>query len=169
MVVLPLLLLFAGITIWGFFEPGAAGWLFIGVFAAFAAWLLAATWSLRPSRLSPDEGPYFFSGEEVALFRRYPIYFRYPYTARQYSSTFTAVQVLSIVWLLTLLFNREWALAGAFVAVYLAASNLAPFMNPGHFLRYHGARGHLPEHLVKRLAVLQSIESKLQQFPSPWA
>lgn len=48
-----------------------------------------------------------------------------------------------------------------FVGVFLAASNLAPYLNPEHFLRFQQARGNLPGFLEEKLVLIEAVEAKL--------
>jgi hypothetical protein len=122
---------------------------------------LSASLALRPKTLEAGAPPYFFSAEEIAIFRKHPLYFRYPFSARQYSSAFSGIQAMCWVWIPLLFWNRQWVAAGVFIGVFFAASNLAPYINPGHFLRYHQARGNLPDFLQQKLELVEAVERKL--------
>lgn len=162
MLALLLCAVFIGLTIWGFFNAFTAGVSFILVVLALAGWLLLANIALR-SRSIRNLDLNAMSAGEIAIFRKYALYFGYPYQARQYSSALSIVQGLSVVWMALLLWRSEWILAACFVGVFFAATNMAPFLNPGNFLRHHDAKGNLPEFLQHRLALLEVVEDKVME------
>jgi hypothetical protein len=160
MLALPLFLLFGGLTVWGFFNLQTAGWVFITVAALFTCWLLAASWSLQSKWITGLEEK-AFSEAESAIFRKYAFYFIYPFQAKQYSGTFSLLQALCLAWLSMSLWQREWVLMVCFIALFFVATNMAPFLNQGNFLRHHEKRGKLPLELLERKEVVESVEEKI--------
>lgn len=160
MLSIPLYLFFAGITVWGFFEPNAAGWIFFGMSTLFGAWLFLASRSLKTKwilNLNKD----LMSKDEIDIFKKYPFYFIYPYQAKQYSSTISLIQVLSIIWFGLGLWHRDWMLITCIAGLFFGATNMAPILNQGNFLRHHNKRGNLTPELQTRLALVESVESKI--------
>ena len=156
----PLYLFFGSVTIWGFFNVGVAGWVFVSTSALFSGWLLFASWSLRSSwimGLAQDA----FTNAEAETFRKYAFYFIYPFQAKQYSYTFSLLQVLCLVWFAICVWRQEWVLLGCLFVLFLVASNMAPYMNQGNFLRHHKERGNLSSGLLDRLELVQAVESKI--------
>ena len=160
MLALPLYLLFGGLTVWGFFNPQAAGWAFIAFATLFTCWLLAASWSLQSKWIAGLERD-AFSESELVIFRKYAFYFIYPFQAKQYSGTFSLMQALCLAWLAISLWQREWVLLVCFIALFFVATNMAPFLNQGNFLRHHEKRGKLPLELLERIEVVESVEEKI--------
>lgn len=159
MLAIPLYLLFAGVTVWGFFEPSVGGWVYLGTAALFSAWLLFESLSLR-SQWIPNLDQDSMSQDEVDIFRKYAFYFTYPYQAKQYSGTFSLIQALCYVWLGLALWHREWVFLACIVVLFFCAGNMAPYLNQGNFLRHHGKRGNLSLEMQERLALVEAVESK---------
>lgn len=160
MIAFPLFLVFGALTIWGFFNTGIAGWIFMGTATLFASWLLLTSWSLRSTRIS-GLAPDALTKAEAETFRRYSLYFIYPFQAKQYSGIFSLIQALCLIWIAVCAWRQEWILLSCFVAMFLVATNMAPFLNQGNFLRHHEARGKLSPELLDRLELVQAIESKI--------
>jgi hypothetical protein len=154
-----LFLIFGGLTVWGFFNPTALYW-YLGGCAAFTVWLLVGVYGLR-SRTIRNLDYESLTPEERALLRKYMLYFGSPISAQAYSSTFSLIQALSLLWFARLMWNHEWAWSLSIVAVFGAATFMAPFIHPGTFLRFHHTRGNLPDFLQERLALLQRVEEKV--------
>jgi hypothetical protein len=160
MLAIPLYIFFAAVTFWGFIDARYAASVYLGVATLFSCWLLLASWSLRTGHGFSFDSDYL-SSDELQVFRRYAFYFVYPYQARQYSSTFSFVQALSVLWIGLFLWNRDWVFVVGFIALFFVASNMASYLNHGNFLRYHAAKGHLTSELEARLAVIEAVESKI--------
>lgn len=160
MLALPLYAVLLGFTVWGFFSTSLAGWVFFGLVVLFAAWLLLVSYSLRSkwiSGLAEDA----LTSDELEVFRRYTLYFMLPFQAKQYSSTFSFIQLLCLVWGGLSLWRGEWILLSAMVVLFFVATNMAPFLNQGNFLRHHYGRGKLPPELVERLEIVEAVEGKI--------
>jgi hypothetical protein len=168
MLAIPLYILFAGVTVWGFFEPMVAGWVYFGTAALFCTWLFLTSWSLRSKwirNLNEDA----LSMAEVDIFRTYAFYFIFPFQAKQYSSTCSLIQALCIVWFGLALWHREWGFLACIVVLFFFATNLMPRLNQGNFLRHHNKRGKLSPELQARLAIVEAVESKiLEARPKQW-
>lgn len=160
MLALPLYLFFAGLTIWGFFNVQLAALAFISTIALFVVWLVVASWGLRSHWIRKLD-PLTVPPVEMVIFKKYAFYFIYPYQAQQYSSTFSFLQALSLVWLVLLLWKQQWLLVGLIVMAFLAATLMMQYMNPGNFLRFHADRGNLGEDLLERLELIEAVEARI--------
>jgi hypothetical protein len=157
MLALPLYAVLLGITVWGFFSTSLAGWIFFGLALFFATWLLLTSYSLRSKWIAGLAVDAFTAGE-LEVFRRYTIYFMLPFQAKQYSSTFSFIQVLCLVWGGLCWWRGEWILLGGMVVILFVAANMASFLNQGNFLRHHYGRGKLSAELVDRLGTVEAVE-----------
>jgi hypothetical protein len=156
----PLYFLFGSVTIWGFFNVGVAGWVFVGATTLFVSWCLHSSWSLRSAwivGLAPDA----FTDAETQTFRHYAFYFIYPFQAKQCSGAFSLIQALCLVWLAICIWRQEWTLLGCFVVLLLIATFMAQYLNQGNFLRHHEEKGKLSLELLERLELVQAVESKI--------
>jgi hypothetical protein len=160
MLAIPIFALFGGITIWGFFHPRLGAVIFIAGAVALAAWLILANVSLR-SRSVRGLDLESMSPAEREVLKKHALYFLYPYQAQLYSSTFSLLGVLCVVWFGVLLWHREWVLAVCFVPALTGVTRMAPYLHPGNFLRYHNARNDLPEFLQEKLALVEAVEEKI--------
>lgn len=160
MLALPLYFVFGGLTVGGFFNLQTASWVFITAAAIFACWLLTASWSLQSKWIIGLEEK-AFSEAELTIFRKYVFYFIYPFQAKQYSSTFSFLQILCPIWIVMSLWQHEWALTVCFIALQFVAGNMALFLNQGNFLRHHEKRGNLTLELQERKELVESVERKI--------
>jgi len=160
MLALPIGLVLLGITAWGLFSPGTAGWVFIGLSALIQGWLLITHSALR-DRLGEDKAPYILDSAEIATFRKYPYYFLQPMIARQWSSVCSWLYALGIVWAGYLAWQLQWTAAVIALALGFLASNLARILNAGNWLRFHDQRGKLTPELQDALADVEAVEQKI--------
>jgi hypothetical protein len=160
MLALPLGLVFLGVTAWGLFSPGIAGWVFIGLSGLIQGWLVVIHSALR-DRLAADKEPYFLSSAEIATFRKYPYYFLQPMIARQWSSVCSWLYALGIVWAGYLAWQFQWVPAAVALALGFLASNLARILNAGNWLRFHHQRGKLTPELHAVLMDVEAVEQKI--------
>ena len=160
MLALPLYLVLGSLTVWGFFSTTFAGWAFFGSVVLFAAWLLLVSYSLKSKWIAglPEDA---FTPSELQVFQRYALYFMLPFQAKQYSGTFSFVQLLCLVWGGLCLWKGEWILLGAMVALFAVATSMAPFLNQGNFLRINHSQDKLSPELIDRLEVVQAVEEKI--------
>jgi hypothetical protein len=101
-------------------HPLSLAWLYLGLVAAFEAWLYGLVRSAGGAPVRAGEPPYGFDETEARLVERYPFYFRFPGIARHASSVLAAIGLSSLVlspWL---------AYRLAYVPAVLAALNLLP-------------------------------------------
>jgi len=115
-------LLLAGFTmlntevVWGYLLAAAA-------FEAWLGWRVAAA---GRAPVTPNQPPYFFSGEEARLVGRYRFYYTWPGVAHQ------SCNVLSALGLTALVLAPWLTYKGAFLPAALAGLNLFPV---AHFTR----------------------------------
>ena len=160
MLALPIGLVLLGITAWGLFSPGTAGWVFIGLSGLIQGWLLV-THSVLRDRLAEDTEPYLLDSAEIATFRKYPYYFLQPLIASQWSSVCSWLYALGIVWAGYLAWQLQWTAAAIALGLGLLASNLARILNAGNWLRFHEQRGKLTPELQDLLADVEAVEQKI--------
>ncbi len=160
MLALPFYVVFAGLTLWGFFRPDLAVYFFFGIALLGTAWLLVMNRSLASSRLRNLDVDAMEVAEREVLFK-YPMYFYYPFQARQYSSLCSLLQALSVVWLGILAWNKLWVLCVAPLILMVLVTHAAPRLNPRGLFQYHAARGALPLQLEDEFEVLKIVEDKV--------
>lgn len=160
MLAIPLDLILLGLTIWGFFNTGLAGWVFLATVLAFIGWLVLMSQFLKSKWVQGLEANAFSEVEET-IFRKYTFYFLLPFQAKQYSSVCSFVQFMCYVWFGLSLWHSQWALLAALVALFLVTSNMAMRMNIGNFLRFNHRQGKLTPELAVQLETVEAIESKI--------
>lgn len=160
MLAFPLYLVLTGLTAWGFFNTNLAGWVFFNSGMLFAGWLLLASYSLRSKRIA-DLAENDLTPSELQVFRRYAFYFMLPFQAKQYSGTFSFIQLLCLIWAALCFWKGEWILMGAMAALFFVATSMAPILNQGNFLRLLHSKGKLPPELVHRLELVEAVEAKI--------
>lgn len=161
MLAIPIILVFAAVLVWGFFNPQTASWVFIGLAAALGAWLLMSNWSCAKRVPDPNTAPLNLNEEETRIFRKYAAYFYHPFVARQYSTTQSAIQFMCFPWIALMSWHKLWIQAGIFLVLMFLALNVSRIFSIGMFLRYHNARGKLNEDLINTLALVESVEGPL--------
>ena len=162
MLALPFALALPLLAIWSLFQLQLGATYFLAGSLLFALWTLTANFALRPRSLLPDTDPYNFGEQEIEVFSKHALYFRHPVQARMISGTCSAIQVSCVAVAGAALFRQEWLVAALSVAAFFAAANLAPRLNPGHFLRYHAERWNLTPELQWKLGLVEAVEDKLR-------
>ena len=160
MLAIPLYIILFGLTVWGLFSTSIAGWGFFGFVVIFATLLLMLSYSLR-SKSIPGLSEDALTLAEQQIFRRYSFYFLLPFQAKQFSSTFSFVQMLCLIWVGLCLWKSEWVLLGAITAVFFVAARMASFLNQGNFLRVLHSQGKLTTELIERMEAIYVIEGKV--------
>lgn len=163
MLALPIMVMGAGLLLWGFFDPSTASWVFLSLGIGGALWLLLANVTFKSHVPSAGGEPLRLTDDEVAEFKAYPVYFLHPFVARQYSSALSFVQSACFAWIALMLWHRMWVQTGLFVVLTFLAMNMSRVLNPGRFFRYDGRRGKLTPELRQRLANIESVENKLTE------
>lgn len=154
------ILLFAGLTAWGFFNPTKASIWFLGFTACFAVWLIYLSILARTKSVYLNLNS--FTPIEHATFRRYAFYFTFSHHAMVCSSTCHVISIFALIWVPWLLWCNEWILASYFVAVFISTSFAAPFINPGTYIRFYATRDKRPHDFEERFAALQAVEEKIR-------
>jgi len=149
----------ASTLIWSFFNPieGAKYFVFF-VIIGIQGYLLLAGRLGNLDGLTKEGSPYDFSENEIDVIKKYPLYFQYPYAARELSSALSGIQLISFLWIPWLLFQHLWLYA-IYIAINIFFSGyLAKSYCPIVFLK---AKQNSPDSLVSLLASgeLHSLES----------
>jgi hypothetical protein len=151
--------LFIGLAVWGFYEPTLAPkWFFVAT-GAFFLWIRLANWSLRSKTIGNLMET--LTENESAFYRKHPLYFLFPSSARTFGGTCSLIQLLSLVWGAVSLWRGEWLYCAGMVAIVIAAVLTSVVINPGLAMRFAGAGRNSPEWLNQDLALLSSVENKV--------
>lgn len=117
------------ILIWSFFQIEIASTVFIVLI------VLVESYQFFIDKIGkPKINQLKLSDAEFKALQKYHIYFRFPFASRSVSSTLSAIQLSSFIWVPWLLYNHFWWQAVFVAANYLIAAHFAFKLNPGFFL-----------------------------------
>lgn len=121
-------LLTLALLIWGFFSPGLASWVFIGLFTLFEIFVAVSHWSGRG--VSSEK----LSADENHILQRYNLYLRYPFVSKGMSSTLSTIGISAFIWVPLLIWKSEYPQAVVIALNYIPSGILASWLNPRLFL-----------------------------------
>jgi len=160
----PLMLISVGLLVWGFFNPATASAVCLVLGIGGALLMLLTNISYKARAPTANAEPLNLTSDEVTVFRAYPVYFLHPNIAIQYSSSFSVLQTTCLIWVAWMAWNRMWVQGGLFVVLFFLCLNLTRVFNPGHFFRFHSAKGKLTPEMQDRLSFIEEVEAKLTAF-----
>lgn len=148
-----------GNLIWSFFNPVLAAKVFIILVGLFEGYIILMSRIGRPDNLGAFNPPYYLNPDEVAVVKRYHLFFRFPFASRELSAALSGIQLSSLVWVPWLLYQQEWLAAIALALNFFIAATLAMQLNPRLFLsRASGVTA------LTASMELMSIQSALRKF-----
>lgn len=125
----PSKLIIFGLLIWSFFQIKIASTILIILI------ILAEGHQFLVDKIGkPKDNLLNLPDKEFKVLQKYHIYFSYPFVSKQLSSMFSAIQLLSFVWVPWLAYNHYWWQAIFIIANYLVAAHFAFKLNPRFFL-----------------------------------
>lgn len=159
---IPLFLVLIGITLWAFVNPIYASYAYIGTIALVEGYLLFM--GILGNKSNLDDAPSFaiFTEVEKQVFKKYYLYFIYPFASRSLSSLMSGIQLSSFIWVPWMLYNRQWVQAIVIGINYFAAIEFAGRLNPGYFLQ-EAAEKSGADDVINELMIFNSICEKLQE------
>jgi|LakMenEpi03Aug12_release.lakeMendotaPanAssembly.Ray.scaffolds.fasta_scaffold797516_2 hypothetical protein len=151
------------ILIWGFFSPESASWVFIGVFIlVFEGHSLLMYLTHRSkTNIETESPPHYFSSNEAATIKKYPVLFKLPFAAMEYSSGLAAIPLASYVWVPWLLYSGCYIQAAVITANFFAVGHLVIRIDPRNFFKQAIQQGNPPEWVVDEIQSYESIMNKL--------
>lgn len=153
-----------GTLVWSYFNPLWASKIFlfgfIGLFEGYI-WLMGRVG--RPDGLEPFTEPLYLNPDEVAVVKKYHLFFKFPFASRQFSGALSAVQLSTFIWVPWLLYNGLWLTAVAIGGNYFVAGYLAMQLNPRLFLQR--ASGAAALYAESELSAIDSAVRKLIKRP----
>jgi len=123
-----------GTLVWSFFDPIWASSAFIILIAVFESYIFLMSRAGRPDRLEAFTEPLYLNPDEVAVVKKYHLFFKFPFASREFSAALSAIQLSVLVWVPWLLYQELWPTAIAIGANYFIAAPLAMQLNPRLFL-----------------------------------
>lgn len=150
--------------IWSFFTPLWASKVFLfGFIMAFESYIYLMSRVGRPDNLEPFSEPFYFNPEEVAVVKKYHLFFKFPFASREFSGAISGIQLSSFIWVPWLLYNGLWITAIAIGTNYFIAGWLAMQLNPRLFLQ-QGVNGPAAFIAISELQAIDSAFEKLQNY-----
>lgn len=126
-----LYLLVIGILVLSFFKPFTASIVFLVLIILFEGYILLLNFSLKPT---PDASKW--SQDEIAVLRKYPYYFNYPFTSKIASSNLSGIAMSTYIWVPWLLYNNVWLQAIIIGVNFFISGSLSEKLNPMSYLHY---------------------------------
>jgi hypothetical protein len=159
---IPFFIALAAITLWAFFNPIYASYAYIGTIALIESCFLVM--GITGSKANLDDAPSFatFTVAEKQVFKKYYLYFIYPFASRSFSGLMSAIQLSSFIWVPWMLYNRQWAQAIVLGINYFVAIEFSGRLNPGYFLKEAAEKSGAAK-VITELTIFNSICEKLQR------
>ena len=117
----------------------------------------------RPDALEPFTDPLYLNPDEVAVVKKYHLFFKFPFASREFSGALSGIQLSTFLWVPWLLYNGLWITAVAIAGNYFVASFLAMQLNPRLFLQR--ASGPAALYAQSELLAIDSALAKLTRRP----
>jgi hypothetical protein len=152
-----------GTLIWSFFSPPLAAKVFLILVAIFEGYIFLMSRTGRPDQLEAFSAPHYFNPDEIAVIKKYHLYFKFPFASRDFSAALSAIQLSAFVWVPWLLYQGLWLTAIAIGANYFIAAPLAMQLNPRLFLSR--ATGAVALFAHGELMAIESALEKLMNQP----
>lgn len=151
------------ILIWGFFSPNTASWVFIGFFVVLFEGFLLLTYLAYKSRINVEVAspPYYFSHSEATVIRKYPVLFKLPFAAMEYSSGLAAIPMTSYVWIPWLLYSGCYVESAIIAVNFFAVGHLIIRIDPRNFFRQAIKQGNTPEWVLDEIQSYESAMAKV--------
>lgn len=157
-----LILILAG---WAALDPQTMSWVFIGVVAAFEAWLIGRLRRVEAGPVPVDEAPYAFTAEEARFIERYRLYFTYPALAAHAGSALAAIGLAGMVLALWLTFRQAFVQGALIGANLFLVGWLTKRMAPHFALRVAASRG--DREALRLLEILDPLWAKIRAANQP--
>lgn len=153
-----------GILIWSFFEPLWASKVFLfGFIMAFEGYIYVMSLIGRPDNLKSFSEPFYFNPDEVAVVKKYHIFFKFPFASRELSGAISGIQLSSFIWVPWLFYNGLWITAIAVAINYFIAGWFAMQLNPRLFLQ-QGLNGPAAFMIIDEFQAVESAFEKLKNY-----
>ncbi len=151
------------ILVWGFLSPETASWIFISVFIIVFEGHSLLMYLAHKSKISieTDSPPHYFSCDEVAVIKKYPVLFKLPFAAMEYSSGLATIPLASYVWVPWLLYTGCYIQATIIAANFFVVGHLIIRIDPRNFFKRAIQQGNPPEWVVSEIHSYESITKKL--------
>jgi len=158
-----------GTLVWSFFSPLWASNVFLIFFVIFEGFIFLMSRAGRSNHIDAFTAAYDLNTKEVAVVKKYHLFFRFPFASRDFSAAISAVQLSTFVWVPWLLYQGLWLTAIAIGFNYFIAAPLAMQLNPRLFLSRAADRLDAlgPAGVLARISEggeLRAIESALEKL-----
>lgn len=160
MLTMPIILVFAALSVWGIFTPSLASWVVLGLGGLYGAWMLIMNKTMAGRAPALNSPPLNFDEQDIETFEKYAAYFLHPFVCRQYAAAASTVQMMCWAWIAWMCWNKLWIQAGCFVVLLFLMSNVARTLNIGFLLRYHESKGKLNTSLQILKSQVEAVEEK---------
>lgn len=151
------------ILIWGFFSPSTASWVFIGLFVALFEGHSLLIYLTHKSKINVEVAspPHYFSQSEASVIRKYPVFFKLPFAAMEYSSGLAAIPLTSYVWVPWLLYSGCYVQSAIIAVNFFAVGQLIIRIDPRNFFQQAIKQGNTPEWVLDEIQLCESAMAKM--------
>ena len=97
--------------VWSFFNPLWASKAFLVLIAIFEGYIFLMSRAGRPDHLEAFTAPPDLNTDEVAVVKKYHLFFKFPFASREFSAALSAIQLSTFIWVPWLLYQGLWLTA----------------------------------------------------------
>ena len=123
-----------GCLVWSYFEPSLASKVFIISFTLYEGYIYLMSLTGQPRHLEAFTAPFYLNPEEVAVVKKYHLFFKFPMASSDFSAACSIIQLSSFIWVPWLLYQGLWPNAISIGANSFIAAYFATKLNPRMFL-----------------------------------
>ena len=155
--------------IWGFFSPNTASWVFIGLFVVLLEGHSLVMYLTHKSRINVEAAspPHYFSQSEVSVIRKYPVLFKLPFAAMEYTSSLAAIPLSSFVWVPWLLYSGYYVQSAIIAVNFFVVGQLVVRIDPRNFFQQAMKQGNTPEWVLDEIQSCESVMTKMHGRAPP--
>lgn len=148
-----------GLFLSSFLYPTVAPFGLLSFFVLFELFIFVSSIRLSSHEFKLNNGE-ILTDDERLVAKKYSLYFKYPYTAKLYSSNLSLIGIIGLILIPWLLFHSLWIPTAFFVINYFIAQKLSVKLNPRFYLHDAVERNNQLEHTLE-MHLVDSICNKL--------
>ena len=147
--------------VWSLFQPQIASNVFIVFFLLLEIWILLDHFTGKPKTQTN-----IFTNAEWKVFKKYHLYFRFPFTSRLLSPVISGIQLSAFIFGPWLLYRKLWTQAIVIGLNYFVAGKVAVKLNPRVFL-HDAVENHGDVVLMEEMTTVDRVCEKISQIGKP--